>query len=172
MSTTASDVNESTRAKREAAAKGNQSAVDLEAQRRRDLALDTWIVDATKRILELHQERKAINQQVQAIIEDAEVRGLARKTFKKKVKEYEMDESKRLAEEATARRMDRAYGWKHEQLEFFPQGPAAETPLDLTPDRSDAIMDHIAKHGTKPIGDTLDQQDAAETGGKGSRRKH
>lgn len=164
MGTTASEVNESTRNRRHQAAQTQSSVLDLETMRKKTESLYGFANEKADEVASLVLERKALNEQAKGIFDEVEAKGFDRKCFKDMVKIKALDADARMKYEATRRQLAKAFGFEDgAQLDLLdPIAKAVSEPqsdLLLDADRVGQIADHLAKHGSRPIGDDDDLDD-------------
>lgn len=157
MAARASEVNEGTRKRRGAAARGQQSHVDLDAERAKTERKKQWVRDTTDYILAKKAEREMINAEISNKYKEAKLEGISAKMLKKKIAEFEMDEDKRLAEEASARLINSAFGWDYDQFDWVKaveqnvSAPKEPPSGNLGDGQAAAIGAHLDKHGSSPL---------------------
>lgn len=153
--TTASEINDGTRKRRDRATKENPAVVDLEAQRKRTEELQQYMREQADKAVALALQVKALNAERKIIFDEVEAQGIDRKAFKDAIKLRTMETDQRDKYEASRRQLVAAFGFNSgEQLDMLDPvikaGERAREELPLDGDRTQAILDHIDKHGTNP----------------------
>lgn len=169
MSTSASEVNETTRARRGRAAKGQSAHEDIDGKAERNQARVDEAQMIAKLVIEKQAARqaildeakeirmgaKALTKEIAAEYDKVENLGFDRQCFKDMLVLMQKESDARIKYEATRKQLARGFGFESgEQLDAFIEQANSELSSppsnELQEGQADAIAAHLAKHGSTP----------------------